>query len=119
MDRHRLSTAPARLAIAAMLTLCSLGSQAALFEDDEARRAVLDLPTLRPAATDNPEDVVVRVHQGVARKGKSRAWINAVLFVLTLISTLFAGALYSSAVTQVQSPWEFISPGFLLNGLPE
>lgn len=43
MDRHRLSTAPARLAIAAMLTLCSLGSQAALFEDDEARRAVLDL----------------------------------------------------------------------------
>ena len=75
-------------------------------------------PTLRPAVTDNPEDVVVRVHQGVARKGKSRAWINAVLFVLTLISTLFAGALYSSAVTQVQSPWEFISPGFLLNGLP-
>jgi tol-pal system protein YbgF len=43
MDRHRLSTAPARLAIAAMLVLCSLGSQAALFEDDEARRAVLDL----------------------------------------------------------------------------
>ena len=43
MDRHRLSTAPARLAIAAMLALCSLGSQAALFEDDEARRAVLDL----------------------------------------------------------------------------
>ena len=43
MDRHRLSTAPARLAIAAMLALCSLGRQAALFEDDEARRAVLDL----------------------------------------------------------------------------
>jgi membrane-associated protease RseP (regulator of RpoE activity) len=75
-------------------------------------------PTLRPALTDSPEDVVVRVHEGVARKGKSRAWINAVLFVLTLISTLFAGALYTSAVTQVQSPWEFISPGFLLNGLP-
>ena len=43
MDRHRLSTAPARLAIAAMLALSSLGCQAALFEDDEARRAVLDL----------------------------------------------------------------------------
>jgi tol-pal system protein YbgF len=43
MDRHRPSTAPARLAIAVVLALCSLGSQAALFEDDEARRAVLDL----------------------------------------------------------------------------
>ena len=43
MNRHRPTTAPARLAIAAMLALSSLGSQAALFEDDEARRAVLDL----------------------------------------------------------------------------
>ena len=43
MNRHRPTTAPARLAIAAMLALSSLGCQAALFEDDEARRAVLDL----------------------------------------------------------------------------
>ena len=54
MDRHRPTTAPARLAIAAVLALCSLGSQAALFEDDEARRAVLDLrqrvDTLRQSA---------------------------------------------------------------------
>ena len=41
---------------------------------------------------------MVRVLPGVARKGKSRAWINAVLFVLTVISTLFAGSLYSDTV---------------------
>ena len=75
-------------------------------------------PTLRPGATDNPDDVVVRVLPGVARKGKSRVWINAVLFVLTLISTLFAGALYTDAVLTLNSPWDFISPGFLLSGLP-
>ena len=75
-------------------------------------------PTLRPGVTDNPEDVVVRVLPGVARKGKSRVWINAVLFVLTLISTLFAGALYTDAVLTLNSPWDFINPGFLLGGLP-
>jgi membrane-associated protease RseP (regulator of RpoE activity) len=75
-------------------------------------------PTLRPGLTDNPNDVVVRVLPGVAAKGTSRAWVNALLFVLTLLSTLFAGALYSDAVLDVRSPWDFISPGFLLRGLP-
>jgi membrane-associated protease RseP (regulator of RpoE activity) len=75
-------------------------------------------PTLRPGLTDNPDDVVVRVLPGVAAKGTSRAWVNALLFVLTLLSTLFAGALYSDAVLDVRSPWDFISPPFLLSGLP-
>jgi membrane-associated protease RseP (regulator of RpoE activity) len=75
-------------------------------------------PTLRPGATNDPQDVVVRVLSGVARRGPSRAWVNALLFVLTLISTLFAGALYSDAVLDIASPWELVSPAFLLNGLP-
>ena len=75
-------------------------------------------PTLRPANTDNPDDVVVRVLPGVMRRGPSRWWINAVLFVLTLLSTLFAGALYSDAVTTLRSNWDLISPRFLLAGLP-
>ena len=75
-------------------------------------------PTLRPGNTDNPDDVVVRVLPGVMRRGPSRWWINAVLFVLTLISTLFAGALYSDAVTTLRSNWDLISPRFLLAGLP-
>lgn len=75
-------------------------------------------PMLRPGTTDDPDDVVVRVFAGVARKGKSRVWINVVLFILTLLSTLFAGALYSDAVGRLESAWDFISPGFLLAGLP-
>lgn len=75
-------------------------------------------PTLRPGATGDPADVVVRILSGVMRKGQSRWWINAVLFVLTLLSTLFAGALYSDAVTTLRSGWDLISPRFLLAGLP-
>jgi membrane-associated protease RseP (regulator of RpoE activity) len=75
-------------------------------------------PTLRPGTTDDPKDVVVRILAGVARKGKSRAWVNVLLFVLTLVSTLFAGALYSEAVLTLDSAWDFVSPGFLLSGLP-
>jgi membrane-associated protease RseP (regulator of RpoE activity) len=75
-------------------------------------------PTLRPSSTDDPDDVVVRIYSGVARRGTSRAWINALLFVLTLLSTLFAGALYSENLPAFNSPWDFVSPGFLLSGLP-
>jgi membrane-associated protease RseP (regulator of RpoE activity) len=75
-------------------------------------------PMLRPGITDDPQDVVVRIFDSVARKGESRAWINVVLFVLTLLSTLFVGALYGDAVATVDSAWDLISPGFLLSGLP-
>jgi membrane-associated protease RseP (regulator of RpoE activity) len=37
---------------------------------------------------------------------------------LTLLSTLFAGALNSEAILSIRSPWEVLSPGFLLAGLP-
>jgi membrane-associated protease RseP (regulator of RpoE activity) len=60
----------------------------------------------------------VRILPGVMRGGASRAWINGVLFLLTLVSTLFAGALYSDAVTGLRSGWDLVSPGFLLAGLP-
>jgi membrane-associated protease RseP (regulator of RpoE activity) len=60
----------------------------------------------------------VHIFDSVARKGESRVWINAVLFILTLLSTLFAGALYGGAIATVDSPWDLISPGFLLSGLP-
>jgi membrane-associated protease RseP (regulator of RpoE activity) len=75
-------------------------------------------PTLRPGAGNASEDVVVRIFSGVARGGTSRAWINALLFVLTLISTLFVGALYSDAVTTLRTGWDLVSLRFLLAGLP-
>jgi membrane-associated protease RseP (regulator of RpoE activity) len=75
-------------------------------------------PLLRPGHTDNPADVIVRVLPGVMRQGPSRAWINGVLFVLTVLSTLFAGAFYSDAVLTLRSEWDLLSPRFLLGGLP-
>lgn len=75
-------------------------------------------PLLRPAPSADPEAVVVRVMEGVARGSTGRVWINVVLFVLTLLSTLFVGAFYSDQPLNLRSSWDLLSPGFLLRGLP-
>ena len=78
-------------------------------------------PTLRSVAAETgqrsapPEDVFVRIFAGVVQPTASRAWINAVLFVATLWSTLLVGA------TNVLEPtaWaDVVSPSYLINGLP-
>jgi membrane-associated protease RseP (regulator of RpoE activity) len=75
-------------------------------------------PMLRPGATADLADVVLRVFAGVAKRGRSRVWINVVLFVLTVISTLFVGSLYSDTPIEFTSPWDLLSPRNLLRGLP-
>lgn len=62
-------------------------------------------PTLRSAAEEHaatgapldsaqPDDVYVRTSSQASRDRRAARWINAVLFVLTVISTLFVGSLY-------------------------
>ena len=75
-------------------------------------------PMLRPGASGAPEDVVVRLFAGVARPGRSRVWINAVLFALTVLSTLFVGMLYGDNGLIIETPWDFLRPSNLLQGLP-
>ncbi|HQY91025.1 site-2 protease family protein [Caldilinea sp.] len=86
-------------------------------------------PTLRSAAEEHaatgapldsaqPDDVYVRILPGVARPGRPRVWINAVLFVLTVISTLFVGSLYGDTGLVINSAWDFLRPENLMQGLP-
>ena len=80
-------------------------------------------PTLRSAAEEGvtgapPEDVFVRIFPGVVKPGRPRVWINALLFVLTVISTLFVGSLYGETALVIESPWDFLRPSNLLQGLP-
>lgn len=55
---------------------------------------------------------------GIVRTSRPRAWINALLFLLTVVSTLFVGSLYSDVALEFQSAWELLHPANLARGLP-
>lgn len=76
-------------------------------------------PTLRPDpdVVDVPgrgtgEAVVLRVMPGVPPKFKPRVWVNALLFAVTILSTLFAGMFYSANIVEAET-----SVGFLLRNI--
>ena len=75
-------------------------------------------PVLRPADSGTPDAVVLRIMPGVMRRGPSWLWINAVLFVLTVLSTLFVGSLFSENLLSIHSGWELLLPQNLIKGLP-
>lgn len=84
-----------------------------------------------PAAARN-DSVVLQVMSGVFKQTESNPRINLLLFVLTVLSTLFVGALYGmegepapemgfveSILLIFQTIWEvFSQPALLLSGLP-
>ncbi|RIK52726.1 MAG: hypothetical protein DCC57_09500 [Chloroflexi bacterium] len=55
---------------------------------------------------------------GVPAQARPRVWINIVLFLLTIASTLFVGSLYGPAAANVQSVWDLLRPANLLQGWP-
>ena len=75
-------------------------------------------PFLRPLADGDADEVELNVVSGVAPKSRPRAWINGLLFVLTVVSTLFVGALYGEAAASVTSAGDLLRPSFLLTGWP-
>ena len=63
--------------------------------------------------------VVLEVLAGAVQRTPSRAWINLVLFVLTVISTLFVGALYGDLDVDPTLPpnvllWQILTTPSLL-----
>jgi membrane-associated protease RseP (regulator of RpoE activity) len=85
-------------------------------------------PLLRPDPLslrgDAGDGVVLEVMSGAVPRTPSRAWINLVLFVLTVISTLFVGALYGDLDIDPTLPvdqiiWQILTtPALLLSGWP-
>ena len=75
-------------------------------------------PFLRPLADGQKDEVELRVAVGVASRSDPRVWINGVLFALTMISTLFVGALYGDAAATATRITDFLQPRLLLSGWP-
>ncbi|CAN5854508.1 site-2 protease family protein [soil metagenome] len=80
-------------------------------------------PMLRPVADSlelngTSDQVALHVISGVVTPRPSNYWINIGLFIVTLISTLFVGSLYSSAGVVANSLWELLSPLNLIKGWP-
>ncbi len=76
-------------------------------------------PLLRPDPDAHAADqVIVRIGQGVGRRAASRTATHVVLFLLTVLSTLFVGAMYSSAAETATSVWDLVRPATLIQGWP-
>lgn len=74
-----------------------------------------------PILRDDPEEtgaVVLRVMAGVPRRTMPRVWLNITLFIVTFISTLFAGSMYGGPVTAVNSLADLLRPANMLTGWP-
>ncbi len=72
-------------------------------------------PFLRPdPAGLTPAHVELRIAQGAARGSTGKPWVNLVLFVATLLSTLYVGATYGA----LEMPESLLSPAFLITGWP-
>jgi membrane-associated protease RseP (regulator of RpoE activity) len=73
---------------------------------------------------DAGDAVLLEVMAGAVPRTPSRAWINLLLFVLTVISTLFVGALYGELDVDLSLPpdqiiWQILTtPALLLSGWP-
>ncbi|RIK30950.1 MAG: site-2 protease family protein [Chloroflexi bacterium] len=55
-------------------------------------------PVLRPDGDAHSDQVALHVIAGVVRPERSRVWINVVLFVATIFTTLWTGMVYSDRV---------------------
>lgn len=75
-------------------------------------------PMLRHAPEAGENAVALHVMAGVPPEARPRAWINGVLFVVTLLSTLFVGSLYAEANGNVDSLAELLAPQNLIRGWP-
>jgi membrane-associated protease RseP (regulator of RpoE activity) len=74
-------------------------------------------PILRPdPAVAN--GVSLHIIPGAARKRPARAWINLVLFLVTLLSTLFVGWLYGGPVQPITTLTDLLNPISWLAGWP-
>jgi membrane-associated protease RseP (regulator of RpoE activity) len=75
-------------------------------------------PMLRHDANIGDEGVAVHVYAGVPPQARSRPWVNLLLFILTVISTLFVGSLYGGDLNGVTQFSDLFLPQNLIQGWP-
>jgi membrane-associated protease RseP (regulator of RpoE activity) len=80
-------------------------------------------PVLRAQENGAPNEVILRIFPGTPRRTRPKIWINLLLFVLTVISTLYVGTIYQylgdpQDFPGIRSEWDFLLPRYLINGWP-
>lgn len=75
-------------------------------------------PMLRPQPGGAPDEVKLHIMAGVAPKRSSNGWINLVLFLLTLLSTLWIGSLFSTAPLPALDSIPDVLIAIVVNGWP-
>ena len=75
-------------------------------------------PLLRRDGEEDPQRVVLHVMAGVPPKARPRVWVNVVLCLLTVVSTLLAGSLYAPLAANVNTLWDLLRPENLIQGWP-
>jgi membrane-associated protease RseP (regulator of RpoE activity) len=75
-------------------------------------------PTLRYASSAGDASVALSVYAGIPKITRSRPWINILLFLLTIVCTLFFGFIYSGDVNGVARASDLLRPRYLLQGWP-
>lgn len=74
-------------------------------------------PMLHPNPEGSKQDVILRVMVGTVKPPAAKPWINALLFVLTVLSTMFVG-MFQSDTLQVNAAIDLIRPSNLIQGWP-
>lgn len=80
--------------------------------------AVATLTNGDAIGTPKGDPVVLRVYRGVARRAHGSLLINVLLYIVTWVSTLYAGVLYQSDISGIASGWDLLQPQILLRGFP-
>lgn len=75
-------------------------------------------PMLRSGPAEDPGQVSLYILRGVAKREPERLTTVAVLFLLTVVSTLFAGSLFTEAGMAAESMLDLLNPRVLLGGWP-
>lgn len=69
-------------------------------------------------ATGNSRDVTLQIFAGVAPKERSNLWINVVLFIVTVISTMWVGMSLSADATNINEVNDLFRPSNIILGWP-
>ena len=75
-------------------------------------------PMLRPDPENGHDAVALYIISGVPPAARSRPWINLILFLLTVISTLFVGSLYGGDLDGVTEVSDLFLPQNIIKGWP-
>jgi membrane-associated protease RseP (regulator of RpoE activity) len=73
---------------------------------------------LRSDPTGSADQVELHIFAGVPPQARSRPWINLILFLVTVVSTLFVGSLYGGDLDGVTQVSDLFLPQNIIQGWP-